>query len=211
MVAQVGLTRTGVFDICRGFAEQGLTGLVRGPRGPASGTSRFLEVEQEAQIRALIRRHTPEQLGLPFALWSRAAVQMLIERHCSVGLAVRTISTYLARGGFTAQNGKVFLIWDNLPVPRARARQDWLAEHTEQIEAFYLPPFSREPDPDEGLNADLKQAATASRPLAASPNSNALSSARCVGSPSCPTGSAATLGIHPSVMPRSSRSPEPDQ
>src|SRR4051812_12736728 len=89
IAAQVGLTRTGVFDICRRFAEQGLAGLASGPRGPAPGTGRFLEAEQEAQVRALIRRHTPDDLGLPFALWSRAAV--------------RTMSTYLARWGFTAQ------------------------------------------------------------------------------------------------------------
>ncbi len=65
IAAQVGLTRTGVFDICRRSAEQGLAGLASGPRGPAPGTGRFLEADQEAQVRALIRRHTPDELGLP--------------------------------------------------------------------------------------------------------------------------------------------------
>ena len=37
IAAQVGLTRTGVFDICRRFAAQGLAGLASGPRGPAPG------------------------------------------------------------------------------------------------------------------------------------------------------------------------------
>ena len=82
--------RTGVFDICRRFAEQGRAGLASGPRGPAPGTGRFLEPQQEAQVRALISRHTPDELGLPFTLWSRASVRMLIERHCGVRLAVRT-------------------------------------------------------------------------------------------------------------------------
>ena len=90
IAAQVGLTRAGVFDICRRFAEQGLAGLASGPRGPAPGTGRFLAPEQEAQIRALIRRHTPDELDLPFALWSRAAVRMLIERQCGVRLASST-------------------------------------------------------------------------------------------------------------------------
>src|ERR671916_1212789 len=103
IAAQVGLTRTGVFDICRRFAERGLAGLASGPRGPAPGTGRFLEIRQEAQVRVLIRRHTPDELGLPFALWSRAAVRMLIEQSCGVRLAVRTVGTYLARWGFTAQ------------------------------------------------------------------------------------------------------------
>ena len=103
IAAQVGLTRTGVFNICRRFAEQGRAGLASRPRGPAPGTGRFLAPEQEAQVRAEISQHTPDELGLPFALWSRAAVRMLIEQSCEVRLAVRPVGTYLARWGFTAQ------------------------------------------------------------------------------------------------------------
>jgi transposase len=103
IAAQVRLTRTGVFNICRRVAEQGRVGLASRPRGPAPGTGRFLAPEQETQVRVLIRRHTPDELGLPFALWSRAAVRMLIEQSCGVQLAVRTVGTYLARWGFTAQ------------------------------------------------------------------------------------------------------------
>jgi transposase len=103
IAAQVGLTRTGVFKICRRFAEQGVVGFASQRRGPAPGTGGPLEVQQKAQVRALITQHTPDELGLPFALWSRAAVRQLIERHCGVRLAVRTIGTYLARWGFTAQ------------------------------------------------------------------------------------------------------------
>jgi transposase len=103
IAAQVGLTRTGVFNICRRFAEQGLAGLASGPRGPAPGTGRCLTAKQEAQVRALMSQHTPDEQGLPFALWSRAAVRELIERRCGVRLAVRTTGTYLARWGFTAQ------------------------------------------------------------------------------------------------------------
>ena len=51
IAAQVGLTRTGVFNICRRFAEQGLAGLASGPRGPAPGTGRCLTAKQEAQVR----------------------------------------------------------------------------------------------------------------------------------------------------------------
>ena len=97
IAARVGLTPTGVFDICRRFAERGAAGLKSGPRGPAPGTGRLLEAAQEAEARALICRHTPDELGLPFALWSRAAVQALIAGHCGVELAVRTAGKYLAR------------------------------------------------------------------------------------------------------------------
>jgi transposase len=103
IAAQVGLTRTGVFDICKRFAERGAAGLKTGPRGPEAGHGRFLDAGQEAEARALVRRHTPDELELPFALWSRAAVRELVRRRFGVRLAVRTMGTYLARWGFTAQ------------------------------------------------------------------------------------------------------------
>ena len=53
---------------------------------------------------------------------------------------------------------KVFLILGRLHVHRARLARDWLAEHRSEIEVFYLPPYSPELNPDEGVNADLKQA-----------------------------------------------------
>ena len=103
IAAQVGPTRTGVFNICRRFAERGAAGLKSGPRGPEPGTGRFLDAQQEAEVRDLVRRHTPDALDLPFALWSRAAVRELVWRRCQVRLAVRTTGPYLARWGFTAQ------------------------------------------------------------------------------------------------------------
>jgi Helix-turn-helix domain len=40
IAAQVGLSPTGVFDICKRFAERGTAGLKTGPRGPAPGHGR---------------------------------------------------------------------------------------------------------------------------------------------------------------------------
>jgi transposase len=103
IAAQTGLSQTGVFDICRRFAEHGLAGLRSGPRGPEPGTGRLLDAAQEAEVRALICRYMPDELGLPFALWSRAAVRAVIEHRYGVRVAVRTMGTYLARWGFTPQ------------------------------------------------------------------------------------------------------------
>src|SRR4028118_2434420 len=102
IAAQVGLTPTGVFDVCKRYAELGAAGLKTGPRGPEPGHGRFLDAEQEAEARDLIRRHTPDELDLPFALWSRAAVRDLIRQRVRVRRAVRTLGTYPARRGFTA-------------------------------------------------------------------------------------------------------------
>ena len=89
--------------VCKRYAERGAAGLKTSPCGPEPGYGRFLGAEQEAEARDLIRRHTPDELGLPFALWSRAAVRELIWQRSGVRLAVRTMGTYLARWGFTAQ------------------------------------------------------------------------------------------------------------
>ena len=72
---QVGLSRTGVIDICQRFAAEGAKGLVSKPRGRKPDEQRLLDAAQEAEVQGLIRRHTPDELGLPFALWSRAAVR----------------------------------------------------------------------------------------------------------------------------------------
>src|SRR5215212_3446577 len=103
IAVQVGLSPTGVFDICERYAERGAAGLKTGPRGPEPGYGRSLDAGQEAEARDLIRRHTPDELDLPFALWSRAAVRDLIRRRFGVRPAVRTMGTYLARRGFTAR------------------------------------------------------------------------------------------------------------
>ena len=62
---------------------------------------------------------------------------------------------------------KVFLVLDNLRVHHAKVVRTWLTEHGEQIEVFYLPSYSPELNPDECLNADLKQAVTSRPPVRA--------------------------------------------
>ncbi len=51
---------------------------------------------------------------------------------------------------------KVFLILDNLKVHHAKAVTRWVGEHAEQIELFYLPPYTPERNPTEYLNRDFK-------------------------------------------------------
>ncbi|MGH9622080.1 MAG: IS630 family transposase [Bryobacteraceae bacterium] len=53
---------------------------------------------------------------------------------------------------------KVFIILDNLGVHHCKPVKAWLKAHAEHIEAFYLPSYSPELNPDERLNAGLKQA-----------------------------------------------------
>jgi transposase len=60
---------------------------------------------------------------------------------------------------------KVFLILDNLGVHHCKPVKAWLTENRQHIEAFVLPSYSPERNPDERLNADLKQAMRAKVPV----------------------------------------------
>lgn len=51
---------------------------------------------------------------------------------------------------------KVFLILDNLKVHHGKFVAAWLKKHKEKIEAFFLPPYAPEYNPDEYLNHALK-------------------------------------------------------
>ena len=52
---------------------------------------------------------------------------------------------------------KVFLILDNLRVHDSKLVKAWVAVRVDQIELFYLPSYSPQLNPEERLNADLKQ------------------------------------------------------
>ena len=234
-------------------------------RGRPTGSCRKLNKEQEKEIKKAIRDKCPDQLKLPFALWTRIAVQQLISKLWGIEVPIRTIGDYLNRWNFTPQkplkrayeqnpkavrkwldeeypaiqhrakkedaeihwgdetglcndsyhgrsyaprgktpairlsakckrvnlissitnqgkvrfmiynnrmnadtfikfmkrlikdaDRKIFLILDNLKVHHSYKARDWLLEHTDQVEVFFLPSYSPELNPDEYLNCDLK-------------------------------------------------------
>jgi len=90
-------------------------------RGRPLGECRRLLPDEEAQIRKDLVDHCPDQLKLPFALWTRQAVRLHIKSTFDIELPIRTVGEYLKRWGFTPQK----------PVKRAYQRsdvavQDWL-------------------------------------------------------------------------------------
>ena len=235
-------------------------------RGRPLGSCRTLSPEQEKILQKNMRDKCPDQLKLPFALWTRFAVQQLIKQLWSMDMPIRTVGEYLKRWGFTPQrplrkaykqnpkavkawlkdqypqiakrakkeqaqihwgdetglcnesyhgrsyaprgetpaiklhpkcervnlissvtnqgqvrfmvyknkmnsqtlikfmkrlikdaDKKIFLILDNLKVHHSYIVKDWLKEHENEIEIFFLPSYSPELNPDEYLNCDLKQ------------------------------------------------------
>lgn len=103
IAAQTGLSRTGVFNICKRHDALGAKALRDAPSGRQTGDGRLLDATQEAAVQKLITDKTPDQLKMPYALWTRAAVSQLVEQRLGIRLPVRTMGLYLARWGFTPQ------------------------------------------------------------------------------------------------------------
>jgi len=101
-VAEIfGITRQAVGKWVKRYREGGEKALKAKRRGRPRGGS--LLPWQAAQIaKTVIDRH-PEQLKLPFYLWTREAVGDLIEHRFGIRLSVWTVGRYLGRWGFTPQ------------------------------------------------------------------------------------------------------------
>jgi transposase len=72
-------------------------------RGPEVGSYRILTPDQEKELQRAIHDKCPDQMKLPFALWTRVAVQQLIKELWSIKMPIRTVGEYLSRWGFTPQ------------------------------------------------------------------------------------------------------------
>jgi transposase len=97
----LGVTRQSVGQWVKLYKQDGVAALRAKPRGRPRGGS--LRPWQCAQIaRSVVERH-PDQLKLPFYLWTREAVSQMIERRFGIVLSPWTVGRYLKRWGFTPQ------------------------------------------------------------------------------------------------------------
>ena len=110
-------------------AEGGTRALRARKRGPKKGAG-LLAPHQAATIVRQITSRCPEQLCLPFVLWTREAVCDLARRRYGVSMSVWTAGRYLASWGLTPQK----------PMRRAYERdpvavEKWLKEEYPAIAA----------------------------------------------------------------------------
>lgn len=118
-----GVSRWSVVQWVKAHRRLGPQALTAKPRGRRVGEAGKLSTAQAKRIRALVVGKMPDQLKLPFYLWTRAAVQRLIEREYRVRLSLTSVGGYLQRWGLSAQR----------PIKRAYERNEaaigqWLAE-----------------------------------------------------------------------------------
>jgi transposase len=121
-----GVSRQAISNWLKKFRKGGKRALRAKPRGrPKKGS---LEPWQTAQIVRAIQDRCPDQLKLPFFLWTREAVGALIAQRFGIRFSVWTVGRYLAQWGFTPQK----------PVRRAFEQdeqkvQNWVQEEYPSI------------------------------------------------------------------------------
>ena len=95
------LSKSAVDKIWTRYKIGGLRGLVSKKRGVTGGKK--INGKQAAQVRGLIKDKLPDQLKLPFGLWTREAVQQLILRRFKIELSRWQVGRYLKSWGYTPQ------------------------------------------------------------------------------------------------------------
>ena len=97
----LGVSRQSVYNWVQKHSESGNQGLKIHKRGRPKGIQ--LESWQSAQIVNLIKSYCPDQLSMPFFLWTRESVGLLIQNKFKIKLSKWTVGRYLANWGFSPQ------------------------------------------------------------------------------------------------------------
>ena len=95
------LSKSGVDKIWTRYNQKGSRGIVSKKRGVQGGKK--ISGKQAAEVRELIKYKMPDQLKLPFGLWTREAVQQLMLERYGIDLSRWQVGRYLRSWGFTPQ------------------------------------------------------------------------------------------------------------
>ena len=96
-----GISRQAIYNWISRKEEAGTRGLKSQKRGPRK-SSRLAPHQAATTVRCITDR-CPDQLKLPFALWTREAVQTFLRKRFGVSVSVWTVGRYLKRWGLTPQ------------------------------------------------------------------------------------------------------------
>jgi transposase len=96
-----GVGRTSIHNWLKAHRKGGDAALKAHKRGPKHQSR--LAGHQASTLVRLITDRCPDQLKLPFALWTRDAVRELIETRYRISVSVWTVGRYLKHWGFTPQ------------------------------------------------------------------------------------------------------------
>jgi transposase len=100
---RIGIHYTTICGWWKTYEREGAKGIRLKTRGRKQDAKRTLNPEQEKELQKIIQDKEPDQLKLPFALWTRRAVLRIIKKFYGIDMPVRTVGEYLKRWGFTPQ------------------------------------------------------------------------------------------------------------
>lgn len=108
----VGVQRQTVNLWLKRYRARGEDGVLDGRRVSPRRGKGALSADEAKKVRRWVADKLPDQLRLPFALWTARAVRELIERRFGKRLGLSTVQLYLQRWGLSPQK----------PLARARER-----------------------------------------------------------------------------------------
>lgn len=118
-----GVRKATVNEWVKLYKTSGLSGLKDKKCGVKSEDKKKLSKLHENQIQNMILDTMPDQLKLPYSLWTRKAVKELIEREFNIKIAVNTVGDYLRKWGYTPQKPKKRAYEQN-----SKAVQKWIEQ-----------------------------------------------------------------------------------
>lgn len=119
----LGVNRSTVTKWWRQYKQLGTAALSQQERGRQVGEGRTLSPVMESEVATAVREDYPEDYEIDSALWTRRAVQALIEQLCKVKMPIRTVGEYLKRWGYSPQR-PLKRAYEQDPV----AVEKWLSE-----------------------------------------------------------------------------------
>jgi transposase len=142
-----------VGDWCRRRKEFEARDYRGAKRGRAPDEQKLLQPKDERALKKIIETKTPDQAGLPYALWTRKAISALAKKCCGVVVTSRRVSRYTKRWGLTPQrpakyayeqDAKAIRVWltETYPAIVKRAKQEnadihWEDETGVSLSTFY--------------------------------------------------------------------------
>lgn len=128
VIAQtLGISTSTITKILRLYRQKGNKGIALRKRGRPEDKS--ITKEQERKVKDWIIDRTPDQLKLPFALWTREAVMLLIKDKFDVKVSRWTSGRYLREWGFTPQK-PVYKAYEQ----KSEEVKQWLKEAYPEIQ-----------------------------------------------------------------------------
>lgn len=124
----LGVRANTVSDWVKLYKQFGNKGLKEVKRGRKKGYGKLLSSTQELEVQKMIIDKMPDQLKLPYTLWTRKAIRDLIKRTYNINIAIRTMGDYLKSWGFTPQKPKKKAYEQN-----SKSVNKWLEEEYPKI------------------------------------------------------------------------------